>query len=239
MLMTEKKFQISEIGLVKITKKRGLKRMTLSVKANGEIRMSIPYSVSFSSAEKFILAKKNWIIKSRKKISEKEKTKTIFTPDTDFSTKFHKLLFISGNKTRIIISDTYIKVYYSENIRFQDENFQNYIRRGITETLRSEAKEYLPQRTDFLANKYGFTFEKVSVRNAKTRWGSCSGKNNISLNIHLMRLPEYLSDYVILHELCHTVEKNHGKNFWALLDKVSGNAKGLDKELKNYSPNIY
>ena len=213
--------------------------MTLSVKSSGEIRMSIPYSVSFSSAENFILEKKNWIIKSKKKISEKEKTKTIFTPDTEFSTKFHTLIFISGNQTRIIISDTYIKVYYSENVNFQDKNFQNYIRHGITETLRSEAKEYLPKRTDYLADRNNFNFEKVSVRNAKTRWGSCSEKNNISLNIHLMRLPEHLSDYVILHELCHTVEKNHGKNFWALLDKVSGNAKGSDKELKNYGPNIF
>lgn len=234
-----KEINIPEIGTVKITKKRGLKRMTLSVKITGEIKMSIPYIVSFSSAEKFILEKKDWIIKSQKKISDKEKTKTIFTPDTDFSTKFHKLIFIPDKKTRIIISETYIKVYYSENIDFQDQNFQNYIRRGITETLRSEAKEYLPQRTEYLANKHNLNFEKVSVRNAKTRWGSCSGKNNISLNIHLMRLPEHLSDYVILHELCHTVEKNHGKQFWKLLDTISGNAKGSDKELKNYNPNIF
>ena len=54
-----------------------------------------------------------------------------------------------------------------------------------------------------------------------------------------MRLPEHLCDYVILHELCHTIEKNHGKHFWTLLDKVSGNAKGLDKELKNYNPSIF
>lgn len=235
----QKEIHISDIGTVKITKKRGLKRMTLSVKNTGEIKMSIPYIVSFSSAEKFILKKKEWIIKSRKKISEKENRKTVFSLETEFSTKKHKLIFIPENKTRLIITNSYIKVYYSSEKVFNNEVFQNYIRKGITETLRAEAKEYLPQRTEYLANKHIFKFEKTSVRNAKTRWGSCSGKNNISLNIHLMRLPEHLIDYVILHELCHTIEKNHGKQFWALLDKISGNAKGLDNELKNYSPSIF
>ena len=236
--MTKEIF-ISEIGCVKVTKKRGLKRMTLSVKASGEVKMSIPYIVSFSSAEKFILEKKEWIIKSRKKIAEKQKQNTIFTPETVFSTKKHKLVFIQNEKPKIIISNSEIKVYYPDKKIFENERFQEYIKTGIIETLRAEAKEYLPQRTELLAKKFGFNFEKVSVRNAKTRWGSCSGKNNISLNIHLMRLPEHLSDHVILHELCHTVEKNHGRKFWALLDKVSGNAEKLDKELKNYNPAVF
>jgi len=234
-----KEIQIADIGIVRITKKRGVKRITLSIKSDGKVKMSIPYSVSFSSAEKFIAEKKTWIKKNQKKIAENENQKTVFTPETVFTTKKHTLVFIPNNKTHIVVSNSYIKVYYSQNINFKEENFQQYIRYGIIEALRSEAKEYLPQRTEFLANKFNFKFEKVSVRNAKTRWGSCSGKNNISLNIHLMRLPEHLCDYVILHELCHTIEKNHGKHFWTLLDKVSGNAKGLDKELKNYNPSIF
>ncbi len=234
-----KEVQIPEIGIVKITKKRGVKRMILSVKQYSVVTMTIPYSVSFRIAENFIKEKKNWIIRSKKKISEKEKQKTEFSPDTVFSTKNHKMVFIKAEKNEIIITPDFIKVLYTTKEMFQIENFQDFIRKGVVETLRAEAKECLPERTDFLAKKYGFDYEKISVRNAKTRWGSCSGKNNISLNIHLMRLPEYLSDYVILHELCHTVEKNHGENFWALLDKISGNAKKLDKELNNYSPSIF
>ncbi len=234
-----KEIQIPEIGIVKITKKRGVKRMTLSVKQSSVVTLTIPYSVSFRQAETFIAEKKDWIIRSKKKISEKEKQKTDFSPDTVFSTKNHKLVFIKAAKNKIIITPDFIKVFYTSKTLIQNSDFQGYIRKGIIETLRAEAKEYLPKRTEFLAKKHKFKFNKVSVRNAKTRWGSCSGKNNISLNIHLMRLPEYLSDYVILHELCHTVEKNHGKKFWALLDKVSGNAKKFDKELKNYNPSIF
>ncbi len=234
-----KEIQIPEIGIVKITKKRGVKRMTLSVKQSSVVTMTIPYSVSFRIAENFIKEKKDWIIRSKKKISEKEKQKTTFSSDTVFSTKNHKLVFIKAAKNKIIITPDFIKVFYTTKEIFQTTDFRNYIQMGIIETLRIEAKEYLPERTEYLARKYNFKYSKVSVRNAKTRWGSCSGKNNISLNIHLMRLPEYLSDYVILHELCHTVEKNHGEKFWTLLDKVSGNAKKFDKELKNYSPNIF
>ena len=72
------------------------------------------------------------------------------------------------------------------------------------------------------------------IKNAKTRWGSCSSINNINLNLHLMRLSDELIDYVILHELVHTKIKNHQKEFWDLLNIVSGDAKGLDRELKKY-----
>ena len=118
-------------------------------------------------------------------------------------------------------------------------DIQQKIRVAIEETLRKEAKDYLPQRVKELAEKNSFRFKKVSVRNSKTRWGSCSYDNNINLNLHLMRLPNHLIDYVILHELVHTKIKNHSRDFWNMLDLVTGNAKNLDKELKNYRTKIY
>ena len=90
-----------------------------------------------------------------------------------------------------------------------------------------------------LAKKHNFKFKKVLIRNAKTRWGSCSKDNTINLSPHLMRLPNYLIDYVILHELVHTKIKNHSKEFWQLLGIVSGNAKKLDREVKDFRIQIY
>ncbi|UCG27653.1 MAG: M48 family metallopeptidase, partial [Bacteroidales bacterium] len=90
-------------------------------------------------------------------------------------------------------------------------------------------------RVDELATKYGFRYGSVYVKNAKTRWGSCSAKNNINLNLHLMRIPTHLRDYVILHELVHTVHKNHGQEYWALLDCITGEARLFEKELKKHS----
>ena len=70
----------------------------------------------------------------------------------------------------------------------------------------------------------------------KTRWGSCSAKNNINLNMLIMYLPKHLQDYIILHELVHTRIKNHSNHFWNVLDGIVGDARGMNKELKlNYT----
>ncbi|MBN2515269.1 MAG: M48 family metallopeptidase [Deltaproteobacteria bacterium] len=86
-----------------------------------------------------------------------------------------------------------------------------------------------------LAKANNFVYNKASIRNQKTRWGSCSAKNNISLNIKLIRLPGELIDYVILHELLHTRIKNHGPSFWRALDKLVGDSKAFRKKLNHYS----
>jgi hypothetical protein len=76
------------------------------------------------------------------------------------------------------------------------------------------------------------------VKNQKTRWGSCSDKNNINLNINLVRLPDELIDYVILHELVHTRIKNHSHQFWEEMNKVVEDPKSLDKKLRQYTPSL-
>ncbi|MFI4911763.1 MAG: M48 family metallopeptidase [Sedimentisphaeraceae bacterium JB056] len=92
------------------------------------------------------------------------------------------------------------------------------------------------QRLQQLASAFGYCFGRVSFRNQKTRWGSCSSQNNISLNINLAHLPRHLCDYVLLHELAHTRVKNHGKDFWKELDRTTFNkARQLDKELNQYT----
>ena len=96
------------------------------------------------------------------------------------------------------------------------------------------ARKMLIDRLIKISKKTGLTFNKVSIRNQKTRWGSCSYTNNISLNIKLINLPEKLIDYVIYHELVHTVEKNHSSNFWNLLNHYLPESKKLNKELNNY-----
>jgi len=103
------------------------------------------------------------------------------------------------------------------------------------EKLRTEAKKELPKLVSLLADKHGFTFQKIAIRNASSRWGSCSSLKHISLNLHLMRIPLHLREYVILHELCHTLEMNHGKGFWELLNRCTeGKALALRSELKSY-----
>ncbi|MBW8017450.1 MAG: M48 family metallopeptidase [Planctomycetes bacterium] len=100
---------------------------------------------------------------------------------------------------------------------------------------RKHAREILIPRLKYLAEKHGFEYNKVALRNQKTRWGSCSSINNINLNINLVSLPQDLMDYVILHELTHTKIKNHSKDFWKHLGKHIPNPKQQNKKLRNYA----
>ena len=99
---------------------------------------------------------------------------------------------------------------------------------------RSAARKVLIDRLNLLAKKYGFTYNRVFIRNQKSRWGSCSTKNNINLNVNLVGLPPELIDYTIIHELVHTRVKNHSRKFWDQMDALLGDAKKIDKKLSAY-----
>jgi predicted metal-dependent hydrolase len=141
---------------------------------------------------------------------------------------------------RIIIKSEGIHIFYPAFAPVEDPRIQRAIRKGIMEAWKIEAGKHLPQRIKELASAWGFSYNRVTFRNNKTRWGSCSRDNNISLHIQLMRLPRHLMDYIILHEMVHTVHKNHGKQYWQLLDKVMvGNARKLDREMNEYRLEIW
>ena len=88
------------------------------------------------------------------------------------------------------------------------------------EALRRQAKAVLPSRLAELAARYGFTYNRVTIKHNATNWGSCSSKGNINLNLTIMRLPRVLQDYVLLHELCHLRHQDHGHGFHLLLEHV-------------------
>ena len=99
---------------------------------------------------------------------------------------------------------------------------------------KEEARVKLVKRLSELAREHKFQYNKVSIRNQRTRWGSCSSKDNISLNMKLLHLPDQLIDYILLHELVHTRVKNHSQDFWNELETVVPNARTIDKQLRNY-----
>ena len=104
----------------------------------------------------------------------------------------------------------------------------------LPEIDRKVARKILCRRIGELAQLHNFVYNRVSIRKQKTRWGSCSSKNNINLNMNLLHLPPELMDYVLLHELVHTRVKNHGKEFWNELDTVVPNSRQVDRKLKDY-----
>lgn len=104
------------------------------------------------------------------------------------------------------------------------------------EQLRAEAKRVLPRRVEELAAQHGLRYGRVTIRAARSKWGSCTAKGNLSLSLYIMTLPPHLQDYIILHELAHTVHHNHSPRFHALVDRLTdGRERQLAKELRNYA----
>ena len=111
---------------------------------------------------------------------------------------------------------------------------QPWLRKVVEEAMRRRAGEVLPGRTARLSERAALPYRSLKINTSKGRWGSCSTRGDINLSCSLVLLPEHLTDYVILHELCHTVEMNHSPRFWALLDRFTGDAHALRRELGAY-----
>ena len=180
------------LGEVTLSQTLRARRISISVRATGVVRLSYPYGVSQKRALAFLEQKAEWIEAARERLARKRAALPPQLPPAEA-------------KARI-------------------------------EELRRAAKADLPPRIERIAARTGLKYAKLTIRASRTTWGSCSGRNHISLSLFLMTLPEHLRDYVIVHELCHTVHHNHSPRFHALVDQlVGGHEKALNRELRAFT----
>jgi predicted metal-dependent hydrolase len=226
---------------IKLKKTFKAKNISIKIKPFEGVLVTVPMLVSFKLAEDFVKTKIKWINKNLNKVQKQEQSYTFFSANNSFKTRSHLINITSTelSKNTVHIENTNVKVLISKKLSISSEENQLYIRNIILEILRKEAKEYLPRRVKALAIDHNFNYQKLTIKNTKSRWGSCSFDNNINLSLHLMRISNELIDYVILHELVHTKVKNHSSKFWETLEKHCPNSKILDKELKKYSLRIF
>ena len=101
-----------------------------------------------------------------------------------------------------------------------------------------QAVEYIPKRVKYYAEKENFVYNKITIKNLVSRWGSCSTKGNLNFNCLLMLTPDYVIDYIVVHELCHLREMNHSEKFWAEVEKIMPDYQRAELWLKQNGGNL-
>ena len=189
-----------------------------------------------------VIAIKQIIRASRAKLRElrSHHEQALFVDHQQIGQSHHITVVRSGmhDKPIVKLAKRDILVHVSEDDDIADPVLQEMIKAKVIIALRNESKAYLPRRVETLANRHGYQFTKLRFPHAISRWGSCSSDRTISLNIALMKLPLELIDYVILHELAHTLHMNHSKAFWDELASKDPHAKLHKSQLGLYSPII-
>ena len=152
--------------------------------------------------------------------------------------KSHTIIVRPSLRLSTKVKGQHILVELPSDMTLNDPQVNRAVRDSIIAALRLEAKSYLPKRLAYLAHQLGFSYERVRFSHASGRWGSCSSIGTISLNIALMKLPFELIDYVLVHELSHTIHMNHSQEFWELVQKGDPSYKQHRKLLKAEAPSI-
>ncbi|MCF0207429.1 MAG: M48 family metallopeptidase [Bacteroidales bacterium] len=234
---------VDGVGTVTVCKRRNSRQMRLSLHPEKGLFLSIPFSVSFANAERYIIDNTQVILNFLKKHSISTANQ-IFTPQSQFTCRKTNLKFEATNNEKCILKAkidnfTVTILYNQEKVDFSNEIVQKFIKKAISASLQKEAEEVLYPRVKALSEQTGLNFTKVSIGNAQTRWGCCSGSNEIILSCRLLLLPDELIDFVILHELCHITHKDHSKNFHQLLNKLTnGREKEFEKRMKEFSTRL-
>ncbi len=228
------KIYLEELGTIRFEQSKRAKRLILRVEKKNETIVVMPLGISLSKGRAFLETQKEWLINTYKKMSAKNSFPDIWNEETKLKLGTRKLIIeradiqrVSGNSN----TEEY-RILVPKNYDINNAETQIAIKWVTSELLRHSAKIELGERLRFFSEKHKISFNKLTIKKMRTRWGSCSSKGNINLSLHLLVLPKHLQDYVILHELTHRTELGHGKSFWLKLDKLTdGHARSLDNEL--------
>jgi predicted metal-dependent hydrolase len=223
-----------EFGLVTCRRISGSRYVRLKIKPDGSLLATLPARAALSNVQQLIDESRDEL---RKIIRTMPVSKVVYRDNMQIGASH--VLTITNARTsepKSRINGQHITVWLPADMPPLANAAQEHIREVVKKALTKEAKSYLPRRLKYLADQFGFTYEKVRFSNAKGRWGSCSSRGTISLNVALMRLPRDVIDYILIHELCHTKNMNHSTEFWNSVEAIVPNYKQLRRTLKQETP---
>lgn len=223
-----------EFGVITVRRSARATQVRLRVAPDGTLRASMPVYAPLFLLKRLVKASRPQL---RKMLAQAQPVSSY--SDGQQIGKSHTLIVKrGGTKISATRSKQHIIVLLPEGATLADAEVVRKVRNASLTALRIEAKSYLPKRLSYLATQFGFCYNKVRFSHASSRWGSCSSEKTISLNIALMKLPFELIDYVLIHELAHTVELNHSEAFWKLVAIGDPLYKQHRKALKQEAPSI-
>jgi predicted metal-dependent hydrolase len=240
-LDANQKIIVEGVGEVLVKRRRGQKRTTLRISQKGEVTVGTNYSTPLYAIKEFVCSQVKWISEAKLKQGLDKEIKIYdgqkLSAETIFKIKLSSLEFGAkyfSKKKEIevwgLVEDGAVKIPAGRREVLEKE---------VVKALRAEAKKVLPIKLKELAELSSKKYRSVTIRNTSGRWGSCNSKNDINLSLWLMILPQKLVDYVLIHELAHTVHKHHQKSFWAEVARWVPDYKERRKNLKRYSAQIW
>ncbi|MDD6253269.1 MAG: M48 family metallopeptidase [Candidatus Cryptobacteroides sp.] len=245
MAQIDKLFNDREFGLVRITRSSRSRRISLRVKGrkgrSGErISVTVPYLTGFKAGLDFLENHREWLRKTFRaqdaridRAVDEGRALPGIRDGLTVPTLVAEIVFLadgvltdraivkcSSEDGKVLRTIRFPEAWLGENDCVDDPARADWLKNVLAEVLRKDAKVYLAKRLAELASRYGFTYRRMTVKHNVSNWGCCSSKDNISLNLNLMRLQKPLCDYVLLHELSHLRERNHGPAFHSMLETL-------------------
>ena len=225
-MITEHVLEDEELGRLLVRVNIRARRLTFRTREDA-VHVTVPPGTTIGEVKNAVEQ-----LRSRLRVARQRQSRPLIDLNYRIDTEFFKLSLVSGERDRFLSRS---ELGEMPNADFSNKELQAWLRKVIEEALRRNAKIILPPRLYALSLQHNLSYKSVKINSSSGRWGSCSARGNINLSYFLVLLPRHLIDYVLLHELAHTREMNHGERFWALLNGMTdGKAQLLRNELRKY-----
>lgn len=223
---------IPDIGDVEFSKNPRAKSIRIHINGS-KVKVTYPRYVSRLLAKSYVISKKTWVNQHR------TTSHTFYSGD--LIGKQHKLVLENTNSEKFTskTSDDTLLVKVPAKIGQQSLLAQSKIKKKIEQILKTECEDLITKRVKDIAYENILNFKSINYKKLTRRWGSCDNKHNVIINIYLVQLPWDLINYVIVHELAHTVELNHSPKFWQIVESILPQYRIAKKKLKDHSPEAY
>lgn len=203
----------------KIRRSKRAKHIRLTIRNPSEVILTLPKFVPEFLGHQFVKAKRDWILSTIRNISTNALPTKIYQDG-------NKIKFLGTEIITLKIESSLSKsfVYDVDQLKLKITKPED-IKDLLEKFYKTQARDYITHKALHYSERLGVQFNRIALKNNRTNWGSCSSKKNLNFNWRIILAPKEIVDYLVIHEVCHLREMNHGSNFWALVKQLDPNYK--------------